>query len=780
MSIQNKKLLFLGGAVFQVPAIKCARDNGCHVILADLNENAPGREFADVFEKVSTRDAEPLLEVAKRHHIDGVMTYASDSSVRSVAFIADALKLPGNPIAAAEMLSRKDSFREFQKAAGLPHPDFAVIDHSDQVPGALRLKLPIVVKPVDSAGTKGQTVIYTPEEAAAAFHSAIQNSKVGKVIFEEFLKADMMELDGDIFVQAGKLAFRHYGHNYFLKNRISNVPSGEIFPGLYGSEITSRLDGQFHELIERAGIRSGSLNFDGIVSGGVPYIIDIGLRAGGNFVPELIQLSTGCNLTEAAVYAALGVPYHLPPVGEVEAKTVASYLIATRFPGVLESVDFDAEILPYMETYRAFFKQGDFVNPYTRSDHAIGCLFLKFDDVETMRKVVDQVEDLVQISLTPLRDEERAASDANGVPYQVDPNAYKNFPELIAPFLRSKLEQARLANDEVVLRVLSKQYAELPEEYAIRTSEGLKHYEASADVYFEGKKLSGVERLYQRVILVEPLYQCIAHCRYCLRRNYDPFNQSREDLRRIARYIGSSEQRDYAREVLITGGDPFLAPDKVRVLLDGIAEDAPQIKIVRVATRVPIHQPDRVNEKILSVIGAKYPFRVEVATQINHAAELFPEVEEAYRRVLDSVRVVYNQTVLLKGVNDSVDELVDLFDALRYLGIENHYIFHCVPIGGLNHLRTPLLPSIQMLREASMSGRNSGRVKPKICLMTSIGKIMPYEGAILETKGNRHLLRSEYRFEDRKAWNPRWKLPPDVLIDADGFLCVWYEDAAPE
>lgn len=373
----------------------------------------------------------------------------------------------------------------------------------------------------------------------------------------------------------------------------------------------------------------------------------------------------------------------------------------------------------------------------------------------------------------------------NNVAYRPDmPNygayenaaGFKDFRELISPFLREKLAIAQHEGDETVLRVLGRQYLRAATEEAIRPEETLKHYEAGETVVWEGERLYGVERLYRRVILFEPLYQCIAHCRFCLRRNYDKFYQTPETIQHIARYIGGNPGHEDLREVLVTGGDPFLAPDKIRVFLETLSESAPQIETVRVATRVPIHQPDRVNARVLEVLGFKWPFRIEVATHINHAAELFPEVEDAYRRILDTVRVVYNQSVLLSGVNDTLDELVELCDLMRALGIENHYLFQCVPIGGMNTLRTTLAESIELARQLAACGRISGRAKPQFALMTPVGKITLYEGAVLAREGHRYLLNSGYSYDERRAWNPHWQLPPQVEVGDDGIMRVWYED----
>lgn len=771
MKTQGKTLLFLGGALFQVPAIKRARELGCYVVVADRDNAAPGKPYADEFLPISTTDRPSLLQAARERSISGVMTYGSDTAVPAVAYVAQELGLPGNPPLASETLRRKDLFRELQREHGLPHPSFARAESlAEAVEAAGRMCMPLVFKPVDSCSTNGQSVIYGRNEVMYAYEKAKAKSALGLVIIEQFINSEMMELDGDVWFKEGQLAFRHYGHNHFIKNRISNVPSGEIFPGFFGSHIEMQLDRQFETLIREAHLQDGCMNFDALVFNGTVNIIDVGLRNGGNYVPDLIRLSTGVDLTSAAIHSALGLDYSAPGISCPAAAPVASYLAGSRFHGRFKGMDFDPELRTHIVEVRPFLNNGDEIHPYTRADLAAGIIFLKFPNADTMRQCMDQIEDLVKVHVAPIR---LGGSKKTTTAILDD---FKPFRELISPFLRKKMAEAEEVGDETALRVLTREYVESAQEAKLEPREGLKHYEAETAVQWEGNQINGIERLYRRVILFELVQQCAAHCRYCLRRNYDPWSHSREDITRAARYIGGAPGHEEIREVLLTGGDPGIVPEKIDVFLDALAASAAQISVVRLATRVPIHQPDLVNDRLLEVLRKKRPFRVEIATHVNHAAELFPEVEGAYRRLLEVVPYVYNQAVLLKGVNDTADELIEMCDRLRILGIENHYLFHCVPVGGLSTWRPSLARALKLAGQVSQSGRISGRAKPKFALMTSIGKITPFEGAVLEHKEGRYLLRSEYLYEQRKQWNPSWVLPENAFVDQDGFLCMWYED----
>ncbi len=231
-----------------------------------------------------------------------------------------------------------------------------------------------------------------------------------------------------------------------------------------------------------------------------------------------------------------------------------------------------------------------------------------------------------------------------------------------------------------------------------------------------------------------------------------------------------------SQKVLITGGDPLMVPDRLDFLIDSLVKHAPNIRVVRIGSRVPIHDPARVNDSLLHALRKREGLRIELGTHINHAAELFLEVKAAYQRLKDNGLTIYNQSVLLKGVNDTPRELADLFDELRYLGIEAHYLFHCIPMRGMNHHRTTVEKGLSLIRSLTSSGVISGRCKPMFTAMTDLGKITLYDGVVIRREDKRILLQSQYSYEERKKWNPLWELPSSASVDKKGNMQVFYLD----
>ena len=200
-----------------------------------------------------------------------------------------------------------------------------------------------------------------------------------------------------------------------------------------------------------------------------------------------------------------------------------------------------------------------------------------------------------------------------------------------------------------------------------------------------------------RVLIVTTNY-CPVLCRYCMRkRNWrkETFVIPDEEIERALSYIRNNPR---IRDVLISGGEPLSLPsEKLERLLTGLKR-IETVEVVRIGTRLPVVEPQKVLRRELLEIIEKAE-KVWINTHFNHPDEITTEAKEACLALLKAGAPVNNQTVLLKGVNDSAETLEELFRKLQKIKVRPYYLFHCDPVKGVMHFSTPITKGLEIVRE---------------------------------------------------------------------------------
>lgn len=352
------------------------------------------------------------------------------------------------------------------------------------------------------------------------------------------------------------------------------------------------------------------------------------------------------------------------------------------------------------------------------------------------------------------------------------------FKPKVSKYLENLIEKVKQDEGEQsgAYKALYNQYIYSPEEKVLKNEQNLKHYEAVVTENEEIGLPKGIERLYKRQLVIDITMVCAAHCRYCLRANYETMQLSKSDIDKIVLYCTGDEN---LKEVLITGGDPFMVQSLLKYLISELVDKAQNIKIIRMGTRVPVQDPDKFNDDIYSFFkNYSKVVDFEVALQVNHPVELQEKTINVIKNLQNSNVKIYAQNVLLKNVNDNIETLTELYDKLRYLNIEAHYLFHSIPMKGTSHLRTSVQKGINLIQELTSSGNISGRIKPTYALMTYIGKVILYDGSILKKDEDGYFhIKTYYKVEDRKKWNKTYILPKEQSYEnSDGYIIAKYLD----
>lgn len=232
--------------------------------------------------------------------------------------------------------------------------------------------------------------------------------------------------------------------------------------------------------------------------------------------------------------------------------------------------------------------------------------------------------------------------------------------------------------------------------------------------------------------------QCAIYCRYCLRKRMvgeASFMMRRSELQEAIDYIAAHPE---IRDVLLTGGDPLTFNDEHLDWLLGRLTSIPHVDIVRIGSRMPVKLPQRITPALCDVLARHHP--VWLNTHFNHAKELTAEAGAAVDSLLRAGVPVGNQTVLLAGINDSVDAMRALLEGLVRLRMRPYYLYQAQVIGGTAHFRTSIETGMYIMEQ--LQGRLTGFALPVYVLDTPFGKIPLNRSYVLGRAGDHVVMRS--------------------------------------
>ena len=396
-----KRLLMLGGSTSQVCAIKKAKEMGHYVIICDYLPDNPGQYVADEFYQVSTTDKDAVLKLAKTLNLDGVVCYASDPAAPTAAYVCEKLGFPTNPYESVMVLSNKDTFRKY-----LREHDFCVpyaesyTDIDTMKANASKFKFPVMVKPVDSSGSKGINKIYAADEYDFAFGDAMKYSRCKRLVVEEFIEKKGFQVSGDGFTVNGNLVFRCFGNEFYSDNGIKEyVPLGECWPSVLDKATQDKIHDELQRLITELGMKTGAYNIEVILDkDDNVYILELGARNGGSLIPQITQYTTGVDMVEYTIKAALGED--CSGINMVEPTGFwSNYMVHSKKTGKLVKVNLADEIKDNYVEYLTDYKAGDEVYAFENSGHALGTMVFKYDSMEEMFDKTSRLTDMVTVEV---------------------------------------------------------------------------------------------------------------------------------------------------------------------------------------------------------------------------------------------------------------------------------------------------------------------------------------------------------------------------------------------
>ena len=401
--MKQKKLLLLGGLQYLLPVIAEAHKLGAYVITADYLPDNIAHKYSDEYVNVSIIDKEAVLKVAQEKEIDGIMSFAVDPGVVTAAYVAEQMGLPFQcSYQSACILQDKSLFRQFLTDNGFNCPHARGYTNIDEALSDIDyFTWPVIVKPVDSAGSKGVTRVDTPNDLKKAIEFALLSSISKRFIIEDFLVLEGYQSSADIFIIDGDLVYPTYSDQLFDKDAANPyTPAIEIWPSSMQQRYQEYLTRELQRLFILLGMKSGVYNVECRVSNnGKAYIMEVSPRGGGNRIAELQDMATGQSLIKNEVLKALGMPLD-DIVTPVYNGVWCNYILHSRKAGILESIEID-EIFKakYIRSIGFTKKNGDEVEVFMGANQSLGTLFLHFETREELNKALSNTDNWLKIKL---------------------------------------------------------------------------------------------------------------------------------------------------------------------------------------------------------------------------------------------------------------------------------------------------------------------------------------------------------------------------------------------
>ena len=283
-------------------------------------------------------------------------------------------------------------------------------------------------------------------------------------------------------------------------------------------------------------------------------------------------------------------------------------------------------------------------------------------------------------------------------------------PEKLAAALNVDLEQMRKIHEEFPIRI-NPYYLSLIEEVGdpiwkqvVPDSKELIATGVEDPLHEEeDSEVANVTHRYPDRVLFYVNYMCPIYCRFCTRKRKvgDPDSIPDNNTEKGLQYL---REHGEVRDVIISGGDPLMLTDrKIDYVVGGIRA-IEHIEIIRIGSRVPVTLPQRITPELCAILKKHHPFYIN--THFNHPREITPETTEACARLADAGIPLGNQAVLLKGVNDDPDVMVELMKKLLAIRVKPYYIYQADLVVGTDHFRTSIQKGLEII--AALRGHISG------------------------------------------------------------------------
>lgn len=363
------KLLILGAGVYQVPLIKAAKRRNLEVHVVSPIGNYPGINICDVHVNIDTTDYESVLKYCVDNAISGITTSGTDVAVKSIGYVVDKLGLTGPSFASAKCTTNKVEMKQALSKSNIPTAKFEIFRSQDELESVVRdFSFPVMVKAVDTSGSRGIVKVETVNDLLPAFNNAKRESKDDRIIVEEFL--DGIEFGAQVVVVDNEV-LDVIIHGDIVTSPPVCVPIGHYLPYEIENDLHSKTVELAKDTIRALGVNSAICNFDLMLVNDKPYIIEVGSRMGATCLPENIGHYHDMDFYDLLIDIALGLPIEYKPSSNK--KATVSRLLTSSQDGVFSSFKLPELVYEgYVIDVQLDVTEGDIVKKFINGTHRFG------------------------------------------------------------------------------------------------------------------------------------------------------------------------------------------------------------------------------------------------------------------------------------------------------------------------------------------------------------------------------------------------------------------------
>lgn len=329
--MDKKKIMILGASELQLPAIKKAKEMDLFTIVVDMDKNAIGKKYSDVFYPISTLDYINVLKVAQDEKIDGIMTICSDRPMPIIALVGEKLGLNTISYETSLKATNKALMRKVLQDKNVPIPKFYICNDYASVERAVKLiGKKVIIKPSDNSGSRGIHIYDGEGNLKSISDYTFKYSSNNCVLVEEYMQGS--EVSVETFSIDGIV------HVIQVTDKITTeepyfVELGHIEPSLIGGKLLEDIKKVAIQAVKAIGITEGPAHVEIKVTSDGPKIVELGARLGGDHITtDLVPLSTGVNMVEANICMSLNqkpnlnitknkgacIMFFNPPIGKIK------------------------------------------------------------------------------------------------------------------------------------------------------------------------------------------------------------------------------------------------------------------------------------------------------------------------------------------------------------------------------------------------------------------------------------------------------------------------------